>query len=135
MELSNNIGKILITISTVIYGFIPPIADFNKTHATNPKWIGHARFHVVWQVLITFFIAIYSLYYLWFKKTPDLLIPFINGLIVLGSFLLNVFLKKYYSGKLADDNGIPKYLNIDSNLLGFSIALILLILGFYLAIN
>jgi hypothetical protein len=25
-------------------------ADFNKTHATHPLWIGHARFHVVWQI-------------------------------------------------------------------------------------
>ncbi len=41
------IGKILMTVATIMYGFVPPFVDFNRTHATNPTWVGHARFHIV----------------------------------------------------------------------------------------
>jgi len=132
MAISFLIGKILITISTIIYGFVPLFVDLNKTHATNPLWTGHARFHVVWQVMITFCMAILALYFLWVRhyETENLVIAFILGLSVLGSFLLNVLLMKFYGGSLADKNGVSKTFNINSNLLGFTIALTMLILGF-----
>jgi hypothetical protein len=134
MESSLLAGKVLLTISTIIYGFVPPFADLNKTHATNPLWIGHARFHVVWQVLITFFIALLSLYFLWVKQyeLENIVISFFLGLSVLGSFLINVVLMKFYGGTLADENGIAKTFNINTNLLGFSIALVILVIGFLL---
>ena len=44
------IARILLTLVTFGYAVGTVIADFNKTHATNPKWTGHARFHVVWQI-------------------------------------------------------------------------------------
>ena len=28
--------------------------DLGRTHARNPQWTGHARFHVVWQAVSTF---------------------------------------------------------------------------------
>ena len=125
-------GKILITISTIIYGLAPLFVDLNKTHATNPLWTGHSRFHVVWQVMITFCIAILSLYFLWIRsyEIENIVIAFILGLSVLGSFLLNVCLMKFYGGTLADKNGVSKTFNINSNLLGFTIALTMSILGF-----
>ena len=39
----NLIARILLTLATLGYGFVPVLADFNKTHATNPKWTPHAR--------------------------------------------------------------------------------------------
>ena len=45
------IARILFTLMTVGYAVLTVIADFNKTHATNPEWTPHARFHVVWQIL------------------------------------------------------------------------------------
>jgi hypothetical protein len=126
------VGKIFITISTIIYGFVPLFVDLNKTHATNPLWTGHSRFHVVWQVMITFCIATLSLYFLWVRhyETENGVISFILGLSVLGSFLLNVLIMKFYGGALADKNGVSKTFKINSNLLGFTIALVILISGF-----
>lgn len=132
MTVSLLVGKLFITISTIIYGYVPLFVDLNKTHATNPLWTGHSRFHVVWQVMITFCIATLSLYFLWVRhyETENGVISFILGLSVLGSFLLNVLLMKFYGGTLADKNGVSKTFNINSNLLGFTIALVILISGY-----
>ena len=43
-------AKILLTLTILGYALVTIKADFNKTHATNPKWTPHARFHVVWQI-------------------------------------------------------------------------------------
>ena len=58
-------AKILLTVVTLGYSFIPAMADFNKTHATNPKWLPHARYHVVWQVSSYICMALIALYLIW----------------------------------------------------------------------
>jgi hypothetical protein len=137
MTTSQLTGKILMTLATAMYGFIPPVVDFSRTHATNPLWVSHARFHVVWQVIITFFLAILGIYLLWFCKTdPQLAVnlSFILGLIVLGGFLLNVAVRKVYAGTLSDPNGVPPiFKNVDSNLFGFSLAFLLLVCGYFVS--
>ena len=40
-EKKQSTGKLLMTLATLIYGFIPPFADFNHTHAANPLWPGY----------------------------------------------------------------------------------------------
>ena len=44
------LARILFTLMTAGWAVATVLADFNKTHATNPKWTPHARFHVVWQI-------------------------------------------------------------------------------------
>ena len=44
------VARILFTVMTAGYAIATIFADFNAKHATNPKWTGHARFHVVWQI-------------------------------------------------------------------------------------
>jgi hypothetical protein len=44
------VARVLLTLATLGYGLLTVTADFNKTHATNSLWTGHARFHVVWQI-------------------------------------------------------------------------------------
>jgi hypothetical protein len=39
-----------VTLATIGWAALTVVADFNRTHATNPKWTPHARFHVVWQI-------------------------------------------------------------------------------------
>ena len=44
------VARILFTLMTAGWALLTVVADFNKTHATNPQWTPHARFHVVWQI-------------------------------------------------------------------------------------
>ncbi|MBS1575925.1 MAG: hypothetical protein JST09_11540, partial [Bacteroidetes bacterium] len=106
------------------------------THATNPLWISHARFHVVWQVMIMLGIGLLSIYMLWFSTMDQrfaINLSFILGLIVLGSFLINVALRKLYAGTLADPNGVPPiFKKVDTNLFFFTLALVLLFTGYFI---
>src|SRR5690242_3945320 len=129
-------GKILLTTATLMYCIVPPIVDLSRTHATNPLWVSHARFHVVWQVMITTGIGLLSIYLLWFSgmgQNISVNLSFILGLIVLGSFLINVGVKKLYAGTLSDPNGVPPILkNVDANLFFFSTAFVILLTGYFI---
>jgi hypothetical protein len=59
------VAKLLISLVAVVTAIAPMVADFNKTHATNPLWTPHARFHVVWQVLAQAGVSIVILFILW----------------------------------------------------------------------
>jgi hypothetical protein len=59
------LSRILLTLAAIGFGFLTIKADFNRTHATNPSWTPHARFHVVWQVLSYTGIAVIALCLIW----------------------------------------------------------------------
>jgi hypothetical protein len=60
-------ARVLLTLTVVGYALVTMIADFNETHATNPKWTAHARFHVVWQVLSYVGIGLVAVYLIWIE--------------------------------------------------------------------
>jgi hypothetical protein len=37
----NIAARVLLTLATLGYSLLPALADFNKTHATNPLWTPH----------------------------------------------------------------------------------------------
>ena len=59
------IARILLTLTVLGYSAGTIKADFNATHATNPAWTPHARFHVVWQILSYSGIGLIALYLIW----------------------------------------------------------------------
>ena len=58
-------ARILLTLAALGFSAITIMADLNKTHASNPLWTPHARFHVVWQVLSYSGIGLIALYLIW----------------------------------------------------------------------
>ncbi len=104
------IAKILITLVAVMTGVGPMRADFNRTHATNPLWPPHARFHVVWQVLAQTGVSLFILYFLWGATFEGhvliaALMNFNWGL----TFYLTLFNMKRFEGSLSDVNGIKPF--------------------------
>ena len=68
--ISSLLPYLLISLVAIATAIGPMRADFNDTHATNPLWTPHARFHVVWQVLSQAGVAILILYLLWGANFP-----------------------------------------------------------------
>jgi hypothetical protein len=124
MELT---AKILISLVAVMTAFGPMKADFNKTHATNPLWTPHARFHVVWQVLCQAGVAMFILYIVWGLSFPGhVILAAMMNFNWIVSFFLTLANMTRFEGSLKDVNGIrPFRFNIggtvrlvDTNLFG-----------------
>jgi hypothetical protein len=118
------IGNILVSLVAVMILIGPALADFNATHATNPLWTPHARFHVVWQVFTNSTVAALSLYLLW-GAGEFWLAAFLNA-VWFGSFFLTLAVMPRFEGALADVNGIKPFIwrfggrevKVDTNLFG-----------------
>ena len=130
---TETVGLVAMSVAIVQYGVVPLFADLNTTHATNPHWTSHARFHVVTQVLTGAAIAALALYVLWapgIDRNDAVCLAATLSFCVLGAFFASAALRSWYGGTLSDPaSGIPKARNVDLNLLNFGIALLLLVAG------
>lgn len=100
--------QILLTILVLGFSAIPSFADFNATHATNPHWTGHARFHCVWQVVSYILIGLMSLYLIWNGAglgKSALVLVFALATIIYTGFFTAALTRPMYGGKLYDENG------------------------------
>ena len=126
------VPRILISLVAVAISIGPMFADFNKTHATNPAWTPHARFHVVWQVLCQAGVSLVILYLLWAPSADALTHVWLGAgltFVWIVSFFSTMATMPLFGGTLADVNGIePFKFNIlgkvrlvDTNLFGATI--------------
>lgn len=133
------IAQILVTFSTVLITGAPLRADLHPSHATNPLWTGHARYHVVWQVLSYACLGILNLYLIWYNPSIENLIlsAAILGCIIIGFFLTALSVKRF-GGKFYDENGyVPfarpklfgKTIEMDVNATGFIVFAAVLIIS------
>jgi len=135
----NLIARSLLTISTLGYSLTLVFADFNKTHATNPLWTGHARFHVVWQVLSNCGIALIALVLIWSAGTiMKLWLGAALAIVVYAAFFAAALTMKLFGGALLDVNGIPplttlniggKPLQVDANVTVFGAMAVIAIIA------
>ena len=103
--------KILLTIVTLGYSGIPTFFDWNASHATNPTWTGHARYHVVWQVASYDVIALLSLALIWTAGTDTaaLWTPALLATAIYSGFWIAWATQPIYGGILQDEvNGVPE---------------------------
>ena len=45
------IARLLLSVLCGAQGVATLAIDLNRTHAANPEWLRHARFHLVWQAV------------------------------------------------------------------------------------
>lgn len=135
-------AKILLTAATLGYSAIPAFFDSNPTHATNPSFPGHARFHVVWQVSSYVYVALLALYLIWTAGTdtwPLWIAAILAGSAYLG-FWSAVAFRPVYGGKLVSEvNPVPAFnwniaglkFQTDANVTIFTPAVLVLLAGVY----
>ncbi len=127
-------AKIILSLVAIAMGVGPMRADFNATHATNPLWPPHARFHVVWQVLTQTGVSVFVLALLWVYPSPlHLWMAAILNYNWMATFIMTISSMKMYDGALKDVNGIKpfkfniggKVREVDTNVFGATILFIL----------
>lgn len=134
------VARILLTIATLGYGLVTIKADFNNTHATNPLWTPHARFHVVWQVLSYAGVGLLSLGLIWIRgplETERLYLAGALAAAMYGGFFAALIARPLYGGVLYDENGYlpfrppfgPASWRWDVNVTAFTAMTAFLILG------
>ena len=131
------IARILFTLTTLGWGALTVLADFNKTHATNPKWTPHARFHVVWQICSYVGFGLLALALIWWPgplALERLYLVAIMSTIVYTAFFVALVAMPIYGGAAYDANGyqpfrapVPIFAKKwDANITAFSVQLVIL---------
>lgn len=127
------LGLVLMSIAVLQYGVVPLFADLNTTHALNPRWSTHARFHVVTQALTGAAISAVAMFLLWspnIERRVGICLAATLSFCVVGAFFISALLRSLYGGALSDsEGGIPKASGLDLNVLNFGVAGVLLISG------
>ena len=111
--------------------------DLNRTHATNPEWPRHARFHLVWQVISSVLLSALEVALIcWHGPYAEqrFYLAAVLTCIPLLAFLGAFVSRKCFDGALSDPNGIPParvaiagtIVRIDLNLVAVMAALLVL---------
>ncbi|KAI8632896.1 hypothetical protein F5Y19DRAFT_333180 [Xylariaceae sp. FL1651] len=81
------LGRILLTVDTLLLLLGAPIADYGPTHMFNPNWPPHARFHNGQTINLSLLLGLTTLFYTWRSAaTPTLKKEYMLVTALTGSF-------------------------------------------------
>jgi len=123
------------TIAAIQFGFIPLIVDLSPSHVFHADWPEHARFHMVWTLVLSGGLAAFLLGLIWWPGANRILrlkLASLLGLIPFTAFFLAVLLMPRYGGALADPNHQILIMSLDGNLFAFLVATIIQLIALLL---
>jgi hypothetical protein len=106
------LARVLLTLTTAGWALGTVLADFNETHATNPKWTPHARFHVVWQISSYVGFGLLNLALIWWPgpfAIERLYLAAGVSAIVYAAFFAALMAMPVYGGGAYDSNGYKPF--------------------------
>jgi hypothetical protein len=119
------LARAIVTAIAGGQGIMPVFIDLNRTHATNPLWTGHARFHLVQQVFTLLPAAAIELVLLWYSGAALHARFYLAALLTgtsLAGFLVAVIARPLYDGTLHDPNGMkPLRFRVGARLMVFDL--------------
>jgi hypothetical protein len=120
--------QVLLTI--VAFEFFGPIVrDYNATHAFNPEWVGHARFHLVWLLGFMFLSGVANLWLIWGRRPFELRNLWLSAIWQggnLGGFWIACILVDSYGGLVTVPGEHVLVMGYDENVVVFTILSIVL---------
>ena len=130
------LARLALSLLCVLQSIATVAIDFNRTHATNPLWPGHARFHVVWQTLTVALLSVVELVLIWSGRTGGFYLASLLAALSPIAFLVAFATRTQFGGTLSDPNGIPQakvnllgtVRSVDVNLVAVVVALISVLL-------
>ncbi len=128
-------GLVLMSIGILQFTIIPLVADLNRSHATNPAWPGHARNHLVMQVLTTSAVGVLALYLLWGQRVEQALgicLATMLSAAALGAFFVSTLTSGLYGGQVMPERvglGRLRIARIEGNMANFSLSFLLILIG------
>ena len=103
------VARVLLSLLCGIQGIATMLIDLNRTHATNPLWVRHARFHVVWQTLTMVLLAMIEVALIWggwVDAERGFYLAAMLAAVSPAAFLLSFAGRAWFGGALSDANGI-----------------------------
>ncbi|AFL90445.1 hypothetical protein Terro_4241 [Terriglobus roseus DSM 18391] len=104
------IARVGLSAVGALQGVATVAIDCNRTHATNPVWVGHARFHVVWQTSTEVLLSLVGLALIWMGGPQQHVAFYLAALLIALSplgFLVAFACRPLFRATLSDPNGIP----------------------------
>lgn len=104
------VSRVLLSLLCGVQGIATVVIDLNRTHATNPTWARHARFHVVWQTLTMALLAVLEVVLLWgnmVSREGGFYLALLLATVSPVAFLLAWVGRRLFDGALSDPVGIP----------------------------
>jgi hypothetical protein len=127
------LARVMVTSVSAGQGITAVFIDLNRTHATNPLWIGHARFHVVQQTFASLAAAIVEVVLLWAIAPGARLLFYLATLLTalpMFAFLIAMLSRSLYGGTLHDPNGMrPIRIRIGSRVRAVDMNIVLVVVG------
>jgi hypothetical protein len=131
------IARCLLAVFCGCQAIATPAVDLSRTHATNPAWPRHARFHLVWQVVTVVLMSVLEVALIWWPgpyEEQRFYLTLMVTSVPLLAFLIALIGRTAYDGALSDANGIQptrlavfgKIIQFDLNLVVVTAALIVL---------
>jgi len=122
------IVRILLTLVCFEF-FGPAVRDYNHTHALNPDWVGHARFHLIWQLAFMVLSGLANLWLIWGRRprdNRDLWLSVLWQSSNLGAFWIACLLVPVYGGVITLPDTHVYIFGIDENIVVFTVLSIVL---------
>jgi hypothetical protein len=104
------LARTLLSLVCIGQGIATLAIDLNRTHASNPEWLRHARFHVVWQTFSTAMLSVLEIALVCWPGAygeQRFYLAVVLTCLPLLAFFVAFFSRRLYGGALSDPNGIP----------------------------
>src|SRR3954465_47010 len=102
-------ARLLLALFCAVQGLATIVLDLNRTHAAHPQWLGHARFHVVWQTATVAILTIPEGVILSFRgplESERFYLVALLACVPMIGFFAALVTRYLYGGTLSDPNGI-----------------------------